>query len=67
MAMRVFGSNPLCVANGWNRPIANREVGRVLPANYRKVPFSGPAKQLNEAATARYFGDLSGESREDRD
>ena len=39
--------------------LANREIGRVLPANYRKVPFSGAAKHLNEAATARYFGQLS--------
>jgi hypothetical protein len=44
--------------------IANREIGRVLPANYRKVPFSGAVERLNEAATARYFGQLSGESPE---
>ena|SRR6266446_5985308 len=44
--------------------LANREIGRVLPANYRKVPFSGAAKHLNEAATARYFGRVSGESSE---
>ena len=44
--------------------LANREIGRVLPANYRKVPFSGAAKHLNEAATARYFGQLSRESLE---
>lgn len=42
--------------------LANREIGRVLPANYPKVPFSGAAKHLNEAATARYFGQLSRES-----
>jgi hypothetical protein len=42
--------------------LANREIGGVLPANYRKVPFSGAAKQPNETATARYFGDLNGES-----
>jgi len=44
--------------------LANREIGRVLPANYPKVPFSGAAKHLNEAATARYFGQLSRESLE---
>jgi hypothetical protein len=36
--------------------LANREIGRVLPANYRKVPFSGAVEHLNKAATARYFG-----------
>jgi hypothetical protein len=46
--------------------LANGEIGRVLLANYRKVPFSGVAKHLNEAATARYFGQLSGESPETR-
>ena len=46
--------------------LANREIGRVLPANYRKVTFSGATKQLNEGATARYFGQLSGESPETR-
>jgi hypothetical protein len=39
--------------------LANREIGRVLPAIHRKVPFSGAVEHLNEAATARYFGDLS--------
>ena len=41
--------------------LANREIGRVLPANYRKVPFSGAVEHLNEASTGRYFGDLSGD------
>ena len=36
----------------------------MLPVNYREAPFSGAAKQPNEAATARYFGQLSGESTE---
>jgi hypothetical protein len=44
--------------------LAYREIGRVLPANYRKVPFSGAVEHLNEAATAPYFGQLSGESPE---
>jgi hypothetical protein len=44
--------------------LANREISRVLPANCRKVPFSGAAKHLNEAETARYFGQLNGESPE---
>ena len=39
--------------------LANREIGRVLPANYRKVSFSGAVDHLNRAATARYFGQLS--------
>jgi hypothetical protein len=38
----------------------------VLQANYRKVPFSGAAKHLNEAAIARYFGQLSEESPDTR-
>jgi hypothetical protein len=46
--------------------LANREIGRVLPANYGKMPFSGAVEHLNEAATARYFGQLSGESPEAR-
>jgi hypothetical protein len=46
--------------------LANREIGRVLPANYRKVRFSGAVDHLNKAATARYFGQLSGESLETR-
>ena len=46
--------------------LANREIGCVLPANYRKVPFSGAVEHLNKAATARYFGQLSGESLETR-
>jgi hypothetical protein len=46
--------------------LVNREIGRALFANYRKVPFSGAVEHLNEAATARYFGDLSGESPETR-
>ena len=46
--------------------LANREIGRVLPANYRKVPFSGAVDHLNKAATARYFGQLSRESLETR-
>jgi hypothetical protein len=44
--------------------LANKEIGRVLPANYRKVPFFRAAKSLNEAPTARYFSDLSGGSPE---
>jgi hypothetical protein len=39
-----------------NRP----RTGRKLPAG----TFSGAAKQPNETATARYFGDLNGESPE---
>ena len=46
--------------------LANREIRRVLPANYRKVLFSGAVEHLNKAATARYFGQLSGESLETR-
>jgi len=46
--------------------LANREIGRVLAANYRKVPFSGAVEHLNEAANARYLGQLSGESLETR-
>jgi hypothetical protein len=46
--------------------LANGEIGRVLPANDRKVLFSGAVEHLNEAATAPYFGDLSGESPETR-
>jgi hypothetical protein len=34
----------------------------MMPANYREVSFFGAAQQPNEAATARYFGQLSGES-----
>jgi hypothetical protein len=47
--------------------LANGEIGRVLPANDRKVLFSGAVEHLNEAATAPYFGDLSGESPETQD
>ena len=47
--------------DGTAASLANREIGRVLPANYRKVPFSGAVEDLNEAATGRYFGDLSGD------
>ena len=36
----------------------------MLLANYRTVPFSDAARPLNEAATAQYFGQLSGESPE---
>jgi hypothetical protein len=36
--------------------LADREIGRVLPANSRKVLFSGAAKDTNEAASAAYFG-----------
>jgi hypothetical protein len=36
--------------------LADREIGRVLPANCRKVLFSGAAKDANEAASAAYFG-----------
>ena len=46
--------------------LANREIGRVLPANYRKVRISGAVDHLNKAATARYFGQLSRESLETR-
>jgi hypothetical protein len=46
--------------------LANREIGRVLPANYRRVSFSGAVDHLNRAATARYFGQLAGESLETR-
>ena len=46
--------------------LANGEIGRVLPANYRKVPFSGAVDHLNKAASARYFGQLSRESLETR-
>jgi hypothetical protein len=37
-----------------------------LPTNYRKAPFSGAIENLNEAATARYFRQLSEESPEIR-
>ena len=47
--------------------LANREIGRVLPTNYRNVSFSGAVDHLNKAATARYFGQLSRESLETRD
>ena len=46
--------------------LANREIGSVLPANYRRVSFSGAVDHLNRAATARYFGQLAGESLETR-
>jgi hypothetical protein len=46
--------------------LVNREIGCVLPASYRKVPFSGAVEHLNRAATAPYFGQLSGESLETR-
>jgi len=46
--------------------LVNREIGRALLANYRKLPFSGAVERLNEAATAPYFGQLSGESPETR-
>jgi hypothetical protein len=44
--------------------LANREIGRVSPANHQKVPFSGAAEHANETAGAGYFGDLSGKSPE---
>jgi hypothetical protein len=53
-------------SHGWSRLTRHREIGRGLPANYRKVPFSGAVEHLNEAATAPYFGQLSGESPETR-
>jgi hypothetical protein len=35
--------------------LANREIGRVLPANYPKVPFSGAAKHLNRSRDRALF------------
>jgi hypothetical protein len=42
--------------------LANRDFGRVLRKNRRKVLFSGAAHHANEAAGAGYFAELGGES-----
>jgi hypothetical protein len=46
--------------------LANREIGRVLPANYRKMPFSGAAEDANRAAAADYLDGLRGDPSETR-
>jgi hypothetical protein len=42
--------------------LADRDFGRVLRTNRRKVLFSGAAHHANEAAGAGYFADSGGES-----
>jgi hypothetical protein len=42
--------------------LANRDFGRVLRTNRRKVVFSGAAHHANDAAGAGYFADSGGES-----
>ena len=65
MTGHVVGNRASCASStDRTASLANRKISRVLPANYRKVPFSGATRPLNEAATARYFGQLSGESPE---
>jgi hypothetical protein len=54
----------LSVQHGWNRLTCQQ---RNRPHVARKLPegaFSGAAKQLNQAATARYFGESNGVSPE---
>jgi hypothetical protein len=52
---------PCAFSTDGTASLANREIGRMLPANYREVPFSDAVEHPNEAAIARYFDDLSGD------
>src|ERR1039457_5634744 len=63
MAKRVV-RNRACRASATDgtASLANRDFGRVVPANGPKVVFSGAAKPANDAAIARYLADSSRES-----